>query len=758
MKLKVVAIVLIACLAPLVLAQAGSRSVSGTVRDSSGAVVAGAKVSVAGNGFQKSVLTDKDGGFLLQAVPEIALTVRVDAASFAPLDKTLAAQEHSVDITLQPKTLAQEVNVTANRSEAILSETAESVALLTREEIAATASATVDDMLRQVPGFTLFRRSGSRTANPTTQGVSLRGTGASGASRALVVEDGIPLNDPFGGWVYWGHVPREAIGSVEVLRGGASSLYGSDALSGVVNVVGLAPRRNYFSSEFSGGNESTGDFSGIDSLQLGRWNLLSSGEVFHTGGFVLIPQSQQGLVDTAINSEHETGRFEVRRNFAQNDLFTKISFYNENRNNGTSVQINDTQWWQIGSGVNIQGRAGNLQVRGFSSGQSYNQTFSSVAVNRNSEALVDAQHVPAQQIGGSLVWTDKLWSRNSLVAGTDVRQVRGFSNEINFSSTAPNLGAVTSTTSAGGRQLSSGVFVQDSIQLARRILFTAGGRYSNWNNYDAQAKTASFSSTVKSSLTNFADESEHAFSPRVALLVSANDHLILTASAYRSFRAPTLNELYRTFRLGNTVTQANSLLRAERLSGAESGANLFFKRMRFHTAYFWAQISDPVASVTLSSTPKLITRQRQNLGRTLSQGVEADAEWHSSQFEIRAGYQFVNAAVQSFPANRLLEGLEVPQVAPHQFSFQTLYRAPHRWTFAVQGRASNRQFDDDLNQFPLDAYFQMDAYASKRVSSRVEAFTAVENIFNSRAVVARTPNINLGSPILARAGIKLSFE
>jgi outer membrane receptor protein involved in Fe transport len=741
------------CLTSLAVAHGGPRTVSGTVRDQSGAVVVGAEVVVSGRGFLKSVLTDPDGKFLFKEVPEVALTLRVDASSFASFNKSLGAQDRTAEITLQPKTLSQEINVTANRSEAILGETAESISLIPHEEVAVTAATTVDDMLRQVPGFTLFRRSGSRTANPTTLGVSLRGTGGSGASRALVLEDGIPLNDPFGGWVYWGHVPREAINSIEVLRGGASSLYGSDALGGVVNVVEVAPRRNLFSSEFSGGNETTGEVSGIDSWQLGRWNLLSSAEIFHAGGFILIPDGQQGSVDTAANSEYETGRFEVRRAFGQNDAFTNVSFYNENRNNGTHAQINDTQWWQLGSGVNIQGRAGNLQVRGFGAGQSYNQTFSSVAANRNSESLVDAQHVPAQQAGGSLVWTDRLGSRNSLVAGADARQVRGFSNELNL-----NAGTATSEVSAGGRQLSSGIFVQDSIQLHRRVLFTTGGRYTNWNNYDARTKTASFSPTVKPSLTNFADESEHAFSPRAALLISANDHVVLTASVYRSFRAPTLNELYRTFRLGNTVTQSNSQLRAERLSGAEAGANLFWKRTRFHTSYFWAQISDPVANVTLSSTPKLITRQRQNLGRTLSQGVEADAEWHYSQLDIRAGYQFVNATVQSFAANRLLQGLEVPQVAPHQFTFQTLYRAPHRWTFAVQGRASNRQFDDDLNQFPLDSYFQMDAYAAKRLSSRLEAFTAIENIFNSRAVVARTPNVNLGSPVLARAGIKLNFE
>ena len=66
---------------------------------------------------------------------------------------------------------------------------------------------TLDDFLRRVPGFTLFRRTSSLVAHPTAQGVSLRGVGPSGASRSLVLADGIPLNDPFGGWVYWSRVP-----------------------------------------------------------------------------------------------------------------------------------------------------------------------------------------------------------------------------------------------------------------------------------------------------------------------------------------------------------------------------------------------------------------------------------------------------------------------------------------------------------------------------------------------------------------------
>src|SRR5438105_14768984 len=119
------------------------------------------------------------------------------------------------------------ITVTATRTETKLSDTPSSVVILNRDAINKSAATTIDDALREVPGFTLFRRSGSRSANPTSQGVSLRGVGASGASRALVLDDGIPLNDPFGGWIYWGRVPRVAIDRVEVMRGGASDLYGS---------------------------------------------------------------------------------------------------------------------------------------------------------------------------------------------------------------------------------------------------------------------------------------------------------------------------------------------------------------------------------------------------------------------------------------------------------------------------------------------------------------------------------------------------
>jgi outer membrane receptor protein involved in Fe transport len=727
--------------------------VRGTVRDELGYVVAGARVIVQGTAYEHAATTAGDGSFHLEGAPRENLTVSVEAKGFARFTVALAEDKEQIDVVLLPASVSQEINVTANRIGTTRGETAESVQVLSRHDLQTAATMAVDEALREVPGFTLFRRSDSRTANPTSQGSSLRGVGGSGASRAITLYDDIPLNDPFGGWVYWGRIPREEISSVELLRGGGSSLYGSGALSGVVNIVPQQASRNLLSAEVSGGSESTPDVSLAGDWMLKSWSLSLGGEAFRSDGYILVPQNQRGSVDTRANSEHGTADLTLRRKFQAGDVFVAGNFYDEDRNNGTVLQTNDTQLWEISGGLNLLTRLAAIELRGWGSGQSYNQTFSSVAANRNTETLTRAQHVPAQQTGGSVVLSRQVDSHNLLVAGADTRYVRGFSNETAFASSV-----ATSFVDSGGRQLTSGAYLQDSIRLHPRLLVTIGGRYDNWDNYQAHTSTIPLIPTIKPSFTAFADESAHAFSPRAALLFRASDKITLTASAYRSFRAPTLNELYRSFRLGNVLTLANPALHAERLSGAEVGVNFFLKAARIHTGFFWMEVSNPVANVTLTTTPALITNQRENLGRTRSRGVEADVNWRYRQFDFLAGYQFVDAVVTSFKANPLLVGLDVPQVAPHQFTFEARYNIPRGWTLATQARASSGQFDDDLNQFPLASFFLLDGSVSKRLGHGLEAFAAIENMFDTRVQIAKTPTVNLGPPVFARAGVKFHWE
>jgi outer membrane receptor protein involved in Fe transport len=216
--------------------------------------------------------------------------------------------------------------------------------------------------------------------------------------------------------------------------------------------------------------------------------------------------------------------------------------------------------------------------------------------------------------------------------------------------------------------------------------------------------------------------------------------------------------LYRSFRVGDVLTLSNENLRAELMTGGEAGASIaaFRNRLNVRATFFLADITRPVANVTLSVTPNLITRQRQNLGRTRSQGLELEAEARlNDRWSLTGGYIFVDARVRDFPANATLEGLLIPQVARQQLTFQARYTNPSRFIIGLQGRASGSQFDDDQNLLRLGRFFTLDALASRPVSKSLEIFVAAENLFNQRYAVGRTPVVTLSPPSLIRLGLRL---
>jgi outer membrane receptor protein involved in Fe transport len=736
---------------------AGERGVhvTGIVRDESGAVVPKAAVTLRSGPFQERQTADRAGRFEFDAVPGRRGSIRVEAEGFSPLEQAWEArqgQSVSLAITLHPAPLAQNLVVTATRTPLRLGETPASVLALSSQDLSTTPALAIDDMLRQVPGFSLFRRQGSRTANPTAQGVSLRGVGASGASRALVLADGIPLNDPFGGWVYWDRVPRASLKDVEVVQGGASDLYGTGALGGVVNLRTWRPADSILSLETSYGNEQIPDVSLSAGTRWGKWGGQVDAEAFKTDGYIPVDKAERGRVDTAADSSHTVATLMLERSLTEHArVFLRGSLFGEARTNGTPLERNRTHLRQLAFGGDWQSAQGGVfALRIYGGSQVFDQTFAAVATDRNSEVLTRSQRVPAHQIGASGQWSRLLGNRQTLVAGVEASEVRGASDEIGF---AQNI--ATSAVGAGGRARTMGVFGEDLVRFGTRWLLTGGVRVDRWRNYAALCVTRPLSPPGPASVSDFPDRTETALSPRLSLLYRLSDHLSLTASGYRAFRAPTLNELYRSFRVGNVVTQSNDALRAERLTGGEVGARFgaFGDRLSLRGVFFDSAIARPIANLTLSVTPVLITRQRQNLGRIESRGVEFDADARlTSRLDVSGGYQFVDARVGDFAP---LAGLLVPHVPRHTFTFQTRYAAPARFTLAFQGRYGGAEFDDDLNVFRLNPYFTLNALLSRALGHGVEIFAASENLFDQRYTVARVPLRQIGPPILFRAGMRM---
>ena len=580
------------------------RQVSGIVTDQTGAAMVGAEVVFTSGSFSATQVTDDRGGFAFSLDSAESGVLKISAPGFQVRNLTWPngdgqAGAGPLQIVLLPATAAEQVTVTANRTGVRVVENATSVTILSAQDLDATAAFRTDDMLRQVPGFSLFRRTTSRAANPTTQGVSLRGLGASGASRALVLSDGFPLNDPFGGWVYWDRVPRESIGSIEVASGGASHLYGSDALGGVINIIRAPVDRDAISLEAAYGNENSPDLSLAASKSLGPWAIGLTSELFRTDGYIAVPSDLRGTVDTPVNSQDASGDLTVQRKFGdRGSVFVRGSLFGESRHNGTPLQTNSTTIRELDLGGNWDAHElGAFELRAYASRQSLNQSFSSIAADRNSESLTRTQRVPAQQVGFSVQWQHTVGTRQHLVAGLEESNIHGQTNEQGYFGGNP-----TSTSAGGGREVNWGAYVEDIIRITPSWLLTASGRVDHWQNFDAFAPPNPAQPVGAAPLP---DRSETFFSPRLALLHKLTNNVSLTASGYRAFRAPTLNELYRGFRAGNVFTEFNPNLRAERLTGAEGGAIVtgWNQRVMLRGNFFWNQITRPVANVTLTTTP-----------------------------------------------------------------------------------------------------------------------------------------------------------
>jgi outer membrane receptor protein involved in Fe transport len=487
-------------------------------------------------------------------------------------------------------------------------------------------------------------------------------------------------------------------------------------------------------------------------MRFGQWAVVASGEGFRTDGYVAVPENVRGSVDTPVASQYGSGNLRLERLFSDKGrAFLNGSLYGEDRQNGTALQVNDTTIRQLAFGTDWNSPAAGLfTVRMYGGTQNYHQTFSSIAADRNSESLTNIQYVPVQQMGLLAQWSKQLARRFTLLAGLDALDVQGFSSETSYSSGKP-----TAELSNGGTQQSLGAFLEGIVQITRNWSVTLSGREDLWSNLDGSSSRIPV--VGKPTYVAYSDRGQNAFDPRLSTSYSVNDRVVLYAAGYRSFRAPTLNELYRSFRVGNVQTLANPYLRAERFSGAEGGvrASALHARLSIHGSFFWGHTTDPVANVTINTTPQLIVRMRENLGETRAWGFQAGAEMRiTDRISVTATYQFIDSTVVSFPANPALVGNMVPLVPRNEFAFQGTWVAPKQFFVGIQGRTASNEYDDDQNLLPLGAYFVLSATVSHSLTKEFDIFFQGENLTNDQYNIGRTPVVTLGQPILVRGGLR----
>lgn len=617
---------------------------------------------------------------------------------------------------------------------------------------------TLDDVLREDASFSLFRRTDSLLSNPTSQGVSLREIGPSGASRSLVSLDGVPLNDPFGGWVLWNAAPRLSLRSAEIIQGGGSGVWGDQALAGAIDLTDdpFAGSLPAAALQIEGGAFDTHTAEAMAAGQAGPLAVGVDARTFSTDGMYDLLPADRGAVDRPLASHHDMARVTARDQVSPAvQAEVTASLFEEYRNNGTLLTHNATRIGTVTATVDGTPSPGFAwSAVAYAEQEAFSAFFSSVSASRATETPSDDQFaVPAAASGAALTgeWSGPGGVNTSI--GADVRQVAGETRE-DYSYTA---GAFSRLRFAGGIEDFAGLFVHQDRPLFAGWRLNADLRADRWQVRDGHDWEHTLTGSAADTFTRYPGQSGGELSPNVGVVGLLAPGLRWRSAVYRGFRVPTLNELYRPYRVGNVSTLANPDLAPESLVGGETG--LEFQRGAFHATVtgFADALDDAVGTVTVSSTPALMTVQRANLTSVRVLGPEGSLAWDlGPSFTLRAGYLYNDSRILQADAQPSLAGLRLQEVPRNTVTAEGLWHGPDGLQAEIRGRWTSMEFDDPDNTLRLPGAAVADAEVSRAFAPWIEVYAALENALNASVMTSLTTAglATYDAPRMLRAGVR----
>ncbi len=620
--------------------------------------------------------------------------------------------------------------------------------------------------LLEVAGLQQFRRSDARSANPTSQGVTLRGLGGNASSRAILVLDDVPQADPFGGWISWPGYDALNLASVRVRKGAGQVASGAGALAGVIE-LDSRQNVNLTTASVAYGSRNSVDAKASILRGLNGGSVSVSGSYARGDGFTPILKSQRGAVDR--QAAYEQGGIAIRAvaPLSDNtDLQAGIRVFTDERDRG--FEFSDNQNSGVDASLRLVNRTpggwqysalGYVQIREFAN------RFGAIAAGRNSVSLtLDQYSVPSTGLGARFEVRPPIGDDAELRIGGDWRRTIGQTNEnFFFAGLVPGRNRI-----AGGRTDSLGGFAEASFEPIDTLTLTAGGRLDYWSIANGFRKEVNIGGSVRSD-DMFADRSGWETTGRAGIAWNASDAIKLRGAVYKGWRLPTLNELYRPFRVGADATAANELLSPERLKGAELGVDVERGGFRFGATAFTNTLDNAIANVGVGVGPGTfpgvgfvaaggVYRQRQNLDAIDSKGIELDASFALRDVTLRAGYAYVDAAVDGSGAAAELDGLRPAQVPRHFANVGIAFDND-----AVSGNLNARyvggQFEDDANTRRLQSAFTLDAGLGYRLGTKFRIELRAENLFDARvdAAIGSDGVIERAAPRTIWAGVAVEY-
>jgi len=623
----------------------------------------------------------------------------------------------------------------------------------------------LDDALSQIPGFSIYRRLSSAGANPTTEGVTLRGIAGSAASRALVTLDGVPQNDPFGGWVIFNSLPSESLGGITVVRGAGAGPYGAGALTGVIALKSIPARAGDWLIDASAGELGQEHLTGVGTVASGPVLATFTASADHSDGWDPVRQGRGPADDNlTLTDWTASGRFAAEIGRASAVL--RISAFGEYQDSGLVGESSRERGGSVSLSAAAPPAPGVLGWRAQAWLLASDLANSSYAVSAHqaTDSLADNEYATPALGAGANAALRAVWGATTLEAGFDARFDGGEDRE----DLSPVDGVLTQNRRAGGETFVGGAYLDVTRQIGR-LLLTADGRADAWETFLGHDMQGSIDRASTLDL-NPPDRGGITPTGRLGARWDLSDTTWLRAALYSGFRPPTLNELFRPYRVGNVVTLNNTALSPETLYGAEAGLGGEGGAFRWSATGFYNRLVDPVTNVTLHDGPYQdplagyvpvggSVLERENVGAVNAYGLEGDAQWSISQaLDARCAVSWTHARVDGGSAAAQLTGLrpaETPAVVATAGLDARLFP---RLTLSLDARYEGQRFVDDRNILPLASSTVADARLDWTVTRAVTVYVAAANLFNAAVQqnnVAGGP-LSYGPPRAVSFGLRIT--
>lgn len=615
--------------------------------------------------------------------------------------------------------------------------------VIDRERLENSASGRIEGLLTDIAGFQQFRRSDSRSANPSAQGATLRALGGNASSRTLMLLDGVPLADPFFGYIPFSALVPDRLSLVRVTRGGGSGAFGAGAVAGTIEMASASRDELplYAGSAFYGSRNAS-ELTAAFSPKVGAGFLSISGRWDRGDGFQTTPPDQRNAATVpaaydgwsvnlrAVAPVSSNAEIQARATIFHDDRTLRFRGADSvSEGQDASIRFLSHGAWQVDALAYVQAR-----------------NFANVVISSSTFLpTVNQRETPSTGVGGKLELRPPVGDDHLLRIGADVRHASGTMVEDGYAS-----GVINARRRAGGNQTTVGVFAEDDWTIGRLIL-TGGVRADHWSITGGYFQTANASgSTV--TRTPYADRSDWEVNGRVGALLHLNDAIALRAAGYTGFRLPTLNELYRPFTVFPVTTRANAALKPEQLEGVEVGIDITpLPHVTLGATVFHNRLRDAIANVTIATN----IRERRNVDAIVAEGVELTAAARFGSFGLNASYANSHSRVRA--PGQPFDGLRPAQSPAHNASGTLSWSRPDGPMLAATVRYVSRQYEDDLQKDALPAAVTVDGIASVPLTHGLRIVGRVENLFDERVVTRNAAgSMDLGTPRTLWIGFKVS--